>query len=481
MNSPPLSSRAETAPSDGSTSSSTDLVHALSYEQVQRLCGVLTEPVKFPPKDPGSNFPILDITPAGIVKAVRHRLIQRGIEVCDIRMNGSAASYCLCETHTNDLPELKFNDIDLIFDVPNARDNNTFRVIKEEVLMSLLEFFPEESSKSRISPHLLEETYVRKMVLVMTDKLAWSLLSLGDEHSTRSIELKFVHKIRRQFEFTVDSFQIFLDDYFTFGKCAAESPVATSAKFFPTIHAMSVYSDYDQAMTHLNKRLIHTHNPEEIRGGGLLKYCTLLVHGFKPADESQIKHLEPYMCSRFFIDFPTVSQQYYRILKCVMTRFLSVREIGKCREFLEILFKVVNSRARCLMESERQKTMSVILQISFQVGQPLLHLPTMPHVPMFPSCYPLHPPPCVPLRVQSTSNAYHHHPPPSPSPSLSMSHHHHHHNHTRPNSYHTHHNRRHFTPTSFSTLNHHGNHHNHHHQPRAPWSAVKRTPTAEVR
>ena len=440
----------------GASSTAEQPSHPLSYEQVERLCGVLSEPVKLPPKDPGSNFPVLDITPAAIVKIVRERLIQKGVKVQDICMNGSAASYCLCESRSDDLPELKFNDVDLIFGVLIEREYD-FHVIKEEVLMSLLEFFPEESSRGRITSHLLEETYVRKMVLVTTPDSRWSLISLGDEHGRRSIELKFVSKIRRQFEFTVDSFQIFLDDYFTYGKCTADSPVAISAKFFPTVNAISVYPDYDQAMRHLNERLIHTTAPEEIRGGGLLKYCTLLVNGFKPADEAQIEHLEPYMCSRFFIDFPTVSQQYYKILKCVTTRFLSVCELGKCREFLDILFTVVSSRARCLMESERQKTMSVILQIGFQVGQPFVHHP--PPVPMF--SYPIPPPPCVPLRVQATSFR--------PSP---------HHCNNRSNYTIANRGRPHFTPqfvnTSASMSHHNG-------RSKVPWSSVKRTPTARVR
>ena len=443
MNSPPDATDA----THTGTCPSSDGMHPLSYQQVERLCGVLTEPVRLPPKDPGSNFPVLNISPAGIVKVVRQRLLEKGIKVCDIRMNGSAASYCLCESRSEDLPELKFNDVDLIFGVLIQREYD-FHVIKEEVLMSLLEFFPEETSKDRINGHLLEETYVRKMVLVTNRDCQWSLLCLGDEQMDRSIELKFVNKIKRQFEFTVDSFQIFLDDYFTYGKCTADSPVSISAKFFPTVNAISVYKDYNQAMKHLNERLIYTEAPEEIRGGGLLKYCTLLVNGFKPADESNVEHLEPYMCSRFFIDFPTVAQQYYKILRCVTTRFLSVREVGKCRDFLEILFTVVSSRARCLMESERQKTMSVILQISFEVGQPLLHPPP---VPMF--SYP--PPPYVPLRVQQGVGRY-------------QSHHCHSNNRASFS-----HKRHHFTP---QFVNSHPQS-----RPRVPWSTMKRTPTAQVR
>ena len=158
-----------------------DSGHPLTYSQVQRLCGVLTEPITLPPKDPCSNFPVLEISPAAIVKVVRQRLLLRGISVRDIRMNGSAASYCLCEKQSDGLPELKFNDVDLIFSVSVDESNRErdFHVIKEEVLASLLDFFPAESSKARISGHLLEETYMRKMVLVTQKSGKFSMSSSG--------------------------------------------------------------------------------------------------------------------------------------------------------------------------------------------------------------------------------------------------------------------------------------------------------------
>ena len=406
----------------------------LSFEQVQRLCSVLGEPVRLPPKDPASNFPTLSITPAGIVKVVRQRLLEKGIKVCDLRMNGSAASYCLCDSKKGEHPDIVFNDVDLIFGVSIERECD-FHVIKDEVLMSLLEFFPEETSTGRISSHLLEETYVRKMVLVINRDNEWSLISLGVENESRSIELKFVKTIKRQFEFTVDSFQIFLDDYFTYGKCAAESPVSITSTFFPTVHAVSVYGNFEEAMQHLNNRLIHTEAPEEIRGGGLLKYCTLLVNGFKPASKETIEHLEPYMCSRFFIDFPTTAEQHYKIHKCITTRFLSVQQFGKCQQFLDVLFRVISTRARCLMESERQKTISVLLHLIYQVGLPPVHRAPLRIYP-----FPPHPPPYIPLRTPTSG-------PPVPLSGRFI-----------PK----------FSPT-FVT------------RPRQPWSSLQRERTAQVR
>ena len=346
--------------------------HALLYEQVQKLHAVLSEPIQI---QPPNNFPTLSISPAAIVKVVRQRLLDQDITIRDIRLNGSAASHCLCEEREN-LPQIHFNDVDLIFGVSVERDHE-FHVIKEEVLTSLLTFFPEDVSTERISCHLLDETYVKKKCLVSGNGNRWSLISLGDGMN-KSIELKFVSVMKRQFEFTVDSFQIILDSYFNFDKCC---DVAISQSFFPSVQAVSMYRDFFEAMDHLNNRLIGTEAPEQIRGGGLLKYCSLLVNGFRPADREMMEKLEPYMCSRFFIDFPSAEAQYHILDKYVFARFLQVGQFPKSVEFLDTLFRVVSCRARCLMETERHKTISVILQFRGWILSQHLLPPPIPFLP----------------------------------------------------------------------------------------------------
>ena len=340
---------------------------SLSYNQVSKLNAVLSTEMEI---NSHNNFPSLTVTPASLVRAVKASLIKQEINIKDIRMNGSAASYCICED-SDDHPQIHYNDIDLIFGVDIGEDSD-FHVIKEAVMTALLDFLPEGISKSNITSQLMEETYVRKMVLVSNQKARWSLVSLGDSNSTSTtIEMKFVDKIRRRYEFTVDSFQILIDSYFEFNKCAKESPVSVSQMFFPSVHAISVYHDYEEALDHLNKRLIHTEAPEEIRGGGLLKYCSLRVNGFKPADDDKMAHLEPYMCSRFFIDFPTEEVQFAKIEKYVTSRFAQSEEGSrKGVEFLNILHSVVATRAKCLVESERRRTMGVIAYIQSMLTAP---------------------------------------------------------------------------------------------------------------
>lgn len=49
----------------------------------------------------------------------------------------------------------------------------------------------------------------------------------------------------------------------------------------PTVTAVCVHGDMDEALLHLNTRTICIYSPEEVRGGGFMKYCRLLTKGYK--------------------------------------------------------------------------------------------------------------------------------------------------------------------------------------------------------
>lgn len=368
-------------------------MRALSFEQAKKLHALLTSPINM---EPSNNFPALAVCPATLIKVVRQNLLIRGVSLKDVRLNGSAASYCLSEEN-EELPSIHYNDVDLIFGV-SIQTEYDFHLIKEVVLTSLLEFFPKGTVTDRISCCALKETYVRKMVKVSDKRSRWSLISLGDGSNT-TIELKFVDLMNRSFEFTVDSFQIVLDSILNF--CERES-VSMLPEFFPTVQAQSVYGDYSEALYHLNNRLIHTKDPQAIRGGGLLKYCYLLVKGFKPADRETMTHLELYMCSRFFIDFSSLKQQMEKIHKYIYSRFIHNCNWQQCLQFLDILQSVVNKRARCLMDPQRHETMQAIMYMKNYILW--LQIP----VAYFPQCVNLSltgvPAGPVPTTTANTSN-----------------------------------------------------------------------------
>ncbi|XP_076307996.1 terminal nucleotidyltransferase 5C-like isoform X1 [Tachypleus tridentatus] len=322
----------------------------LSYEQVKRLHNIMDEVV---PIHGRGNFPTLEIKLKDLVRVVRTNLEQDDVHVKDIRLNGGAASYVLG-------PENSFyNDLDLIFAVELSTQRDYERV-KGAVLHSLLAFLPEGVCKTRISSCSLKEAYVHKMVKV-TESDRWSLISLSNNRG-RNMELKFVNSMKRQFEFSVDSFQIVLDSLLLFYDCAQ---MAMDDTLYPTIVAESVYGDFQEALYHLHKKLISTRNPEEIRGGGLLKYCNLLVRDYKPAVPDDIKSLERYMCSRFFIDFSDVGQQRNKLENYLANHFIG--DDHSKYEYLMILYRVVDESTVCLMGHERRQTLTLIVQLAYQV------------------------------------------------------------------------------------------------------------------
>ena len=281
----------------------------LTFDQVNRLHSVLSQTVFIHGR---GNFPTLEVPLKDLIETVTAGLKDEGLKVRDLRLNGSTASNIL-STESN----CAYNDIDLIFGV-EIRSNSHLQQIKCVVLNSLLNFFPIGVSKDRMNSCTLKEAYVQKMVKVSTDNDRWSLISLWNNEG-KNVELKFVDSMRRQFEFSVDSFQIILDSLFGFYKL---SPVPMKPNFFPTVIAESVYGDIKVALHHLDNKLIATRNPEEIRGGGLLKYCNLLVRNYVPENFEEIKVLERYMCSRFFIDFNDLQQQQQKLESYLANHFI---------------------------------------------------------------------------------------------------------------------------------------------------------------
>ncbi|XP_035397849.1 terminal nucleotidyltransferase 5D [Cygnus atratus] len=332
-----------------------DLDHrfsSLTWDQIKILDQVLAEVI---PIHGRGNFPTLEVKPKDIIRVVKEQLIEKQITVRDIRLNGSTASHILVKQNGT-----SYKDLDIIFGVELPSELE-FQVVKEAVLNCLLDFLPKCVNKEKITAQTMKDAYVQKMVKVSTDHDRWSLISLSN-NSGKNVELKFVNSLRRQFEFSVDSFQIILDSILNVYR---ETDCKLAEGSHPTVIAESMYGDFNEAMDHLRYKLISTRNPEEIRGGGLLKYSNLLVRDFKPADEAEIKSLERYMCSRFFIDFPDVAEQQRKIESYLRNHFIG--EEKSKYDYLMTLRGVVNESTVCLMGHERRQTLNMITILALKV------------------------------------------------------------------------------------------------------------------
>ena len=138
-----------------------------------------------------------------------------------------------------------------------------------------------------------------------------------------------------------------------------------SSNFFPSVLAESKYGNFAESLHHLNTKLIATRCPEEIRGGGLLKYCNLLIRGYTSVcDEKQMASIERYMCSRFFIDFSDLKDQEYKLNTYLDSHFQN--DSYMCGVYLKRLFQIVNTSTVCLMGHERKQTLNLIESMARQ-------------------------------------------------------------------------------------------------------------------
>ncbi|XP_065327376.1 terminal nucleotidyltransferase 5Bb [Pelmatolapia mariae] len=354
--------------SSGEVSEQSRRVSVLSWDQVRRLDSILGESV---PIHGRGNFPTLSVQPRQIVQVVRARLEEHGVMVRDVKLNGSAASHVLHEDNG-----LGYKDLDLIFGL-SLTDDKTFRLVKDVVLDCLVDFLPKGVCRDRITALALKEAYVQKLVKVCNETDRWSLISLSN-NTGKNVELKFVDTLRRQFEFSVDSFQITLDSLLLFDRC---SETAMSETFHPTVQGESMYGDFKEALDHLRSKTIATRSPEEIRGGGLLKYCHLLVRGFRPSSATQMKQMQRYMCSRFFIDFPDISEQQRKLEGYLQNHFAGMED--KRYEYLVTLRQVVDESTVCLMGHERRQTLALISALALRVMAEQNAIPALSNI----TCY----------------------------------------------------------------------------------------------
>lgn len=362
--------------STGLTETSIRSLAILNYEQVSRLNGIMDEMAYIHGR---GNFPTLEVRLCDLVAMVRKKLCavdcpvnvsveqsttwwpvdddtdNMSFQVQNVRMNGGAASYVLT---TDTQP---YNDLDLIFNF-SLLDDKDFDRIKLIVLKTLVELLPEGVNRTRMTPSIIKEAYVSKMVKVNNDTDRWSLITLGTLPGQHNVELKFVDKMKRPFEFSVDSFQIVLDSLLLFNECTTRASV--NKNFYPTVLAESVYGDFNEALYHLLNKLIVTRNPEEIRGGGLLKFCNLLLRNFTfNCDCKSIMQLKRYMCSRFFIDFSDIKQLRSRLVNYLANHFCAPQDKLLKYYYLKVLKQVIKESTVNFMVHEREQTLRVIAEL----------------------------------------------------------------------------------------------------------------------
>ena len=193
----------------------------LLQRHINKLCSILEQPVEIHGQ---GNFPTLNIVPKDFLIELRRAFYTNHVNISDIRLNGGksllkisirlssssssssgAASYVL----TND-KSFSYTDIDFVFRC-DLSSESTWTQIKTVVCECLSQQISSTSSSTNFSPIIIQTAYVEKIVRVInpSNNDSWALISLYNIHG-QNIELKFVDRMKRQFQFSVDSFQILI-------------------------------------------------------------------------------------------------------------------------------------------------------------------------------------------------------------------------------------------------------------------------------
>ena len=195
----------------------TPKVH-LTPEQINKLRRVLNPTIPIYPSSNSSNFPTLHIVPRDFLRRVYINLQEHDIDIAAVRLNGGAASYVLVSDSN-----FAYRDIDILFclNTPltcklktklfSSTDEtylcDVWTIIKYVICSCLLEIMADhQSSTPKILSNILD-AYTKKNIQVTSDQDSWGLLSLKNLLG-KNLELKFIKHWKRQWQFSVDSFQI---------------------------------------------------------------------------------------------------------------------------------------------------------------------------------------------------------------------------------------------------------------------------------
>jgi len=445
-------------------------IHILTSAQKQKLNSVLRDTYFLDPLLPHNNrvsFPQLSLKPFEVFLELKRRLVSAGICVQDISLVGGAACYVLSERQK----VKQYNDLDIVITVDFDKSEHVekFNTIRIELLRLVRRQWcddwaetqgiePGEQHEAKVSIQDISKIYISKMIKVprgpyMQSDDFLSLICFRDNLHP-NLEFKFVHSMKRPYEFSSHSFAIILTEKFlnslrkkenlpqfelqenetstldgtevrenespsgtSSASLSMEEPVrlikeflnyndeatttvlgddgpstddasegsahsrqssedhgensrqssenqsegrslTESADLRPTeevdIQVKTYYHSWEEAIHNLNEELVDVYKPEEVRGGGFLKYCHLKFLGWelrfpkelsrsgKDISEKRRKFLqkqENLLAASFLVNFRTQEQQYSAFRSYLLTHFMNQRT--KASDYLKFFQQII--------------------------------------------------------------------------------------------------------------------------------------------
>ncbi|EGT47593.1 hypothetical protein CAEBREN_08497 [Caenorhabditis brenneri] len=198
---------------------------------------------------------------------------------------GGAASHIINEEYGYTDSDLEL-EIDPGYPTSRREERNIFDGIREAIFDMLRKKM--EKAKFNMEDSGLIEKFIAKKVLIHNETEAWSLFSFHHVNKA-NLEIKSVLRMGRKYQFASDSLRIDL------------TPLLGD---FGDFHVSSSYGTVQEVTDILRDKIIKTKQPENIHGGGLLKYCLLKAKGFKDNESKLLsKKLRKAMADGFLRTF----------------------------------------------------------------------------------------------------------------------------------------------------------------------------------
>jgi len=271
------------------------------------------------------------------------------IWVIDVRLHGGAASHVISDTWPS------FNDIDILIhvDFKSFEQRQYLARIKSAVLESLRQIltndYPGRQTQiptANIDDETLASAYIAKMFMYLgssenldsDENNIFSFFSFN-ANGSRSIDIMFVHTLRRQYLFSIDSWQIDLSDF----------------------RSYCLYPDKFLAFEDMENELIRVFEPETVRGGCFLPYGYWLYRGYMlPSDVCDIEQ-GLVMLNRFLSDFDNKSKQK-KALVGYLENHLESHPLEQKIKYLELLDRIVDHLNRCRKLPNAASTLSAVIK-----------------------------------------------------------------------------------------------------------------------
>jgi len=201
-------------------------------------------------------------------------------------------------------------------------------------------------TESILDDRALTKAYISKMYrhirsddnLGSDDNNIWSLFSFNN-YQGRNIEVKFVHTLKRQYTFSIDSWQIDLSNLLPNIKLNQRRAQLSDGQ---SAICYCLYPDIKVAYEDVTKKHIRVIEPETVRGGCFLRYGDLLHKGYSASlSIKSIIELELVMLERFLTDFDNRSKQSEALARYLQSHMGSCTPAYKLR-YLRLLDGIVN-------------------------------------------------------------------------------------------------------------------------------------------